>query len=197
MIHEPNIPGSCAILFFIASDIIYTTRHNWASFPLCLSLFILSGAKSLLFPSGILDTFCPGGGSSFQCHIFLPFYTVLRILTAWILKWCAVPFSSGPCFVRSWLARTCPPSVPRSLAPWLSHCWSSWVCKPLLAAGCWSAYRLGTWAKAPGVAGKGVQGSLEPIDIGGRPGAEGSLASLLPLATLGPIFHPGATRSRG
>jgi len=77
MIHEPNIPGSCAILFFIASDIIYTTRHNWASFPLCLSLFILSGAKSLLFPSGILDTFCPGGAHLFNVISFCLFILFL------------------------------------------------------------------------------------------------------------------------
>ena len=36
----------------------------------------------------------------FQCHIFLPFYTVHGVLKATILKWFAIPFSSGPCFVR-------------------------------------------------------------------------------------------------
>ena len=28
-------------------------------------------------------------------------YTVYGVLKARILKWCAVPFSSGPCFVRT------------------------------------------------------------------------------------------------
>ena len=32
--------------------------------------------------------------------IFLPFYTVYGVLKARILKWFAIPFSSGPCFVR-------------------------------------------------------------------------------------------------
>ena len=33
--------------------------------------------------------------------IFLPFYTVYGVLKARILKWFAIPFSSGPCFVRT------------------------------------------------------------------------------------------------
>jgi len=37
----------------------------------------------------------------FQCPIFLTFYTVHGILKARILKWFAIPFSSGPCFVRT------------------------------------------------------------------------------------------------
>ena len=36
----------------------------------------------------------------FQCPIFLPFHTVHGILKARILKWFAVPFSSGPHSVR-------------------------------------------------------------------------------------------------
>ena len=55
-------PGSYAILFFTASDIILTNRHihNWASFPLWPSSFILSGAISncpLLSPRSVLDTY--------------------------------------------------------------------------------------------------------------------------------------------
>ena len=34
----------------------------------------------------------------FQCHIFLPFHTVHGALKARILKWFAIPFSSGPHF---------------------------------------------------------------------------------------------------
>ena len=37
----------------------------------------------------------------FQCHIFLPFHTVHGILKARILKLFAIPFSSGPHFVRT------------------------------------------------------------------------------------------------
>ena len=47
----------------------------------------------------------------FQCPIFLPFHTVHGVLKARILKWFAIPFSSGPCFVElstmtrpSWVA---------------------------------------------------------------------------------------------
>ena len=32
----------------------------------------------------------------FQCPIFLPFHTVHGVLKARILKWLAIPFSSGP-----------------------------------------------------------------------------------------------------
>ena len=37
----------------------------------------------------------------FQCSIFLPFHTVHGVLKARVLKWFAIPFSSGPCFVRT------------------------------------------------------------------------------------------------
>ena len=37
----------------------------------------------------------------FQCPIFSPFHTVHGVLKARIIKWFAIPFSSGPCFVRT------------------------------------------------------------------------------------------------
>ena len=101
LIHGPNIPGSIAILFFIGSDLIFTTRHihNWKSFPLWPSLFIPSGAISPVFSSSMLKTFQPGQvGFIFQRHIFLPFPTVHG---ARILEWFAIPSSSESCFVRS------------------------------------------------------------------------------------------------
>ena len=65
---------------------------------------------SLLLSSNILDTYWPGK-FIFQCLIFLPFHTVHGVLKARILKWFAIPFSSGPHFVRilhltcsSWVA---------------------------------------------------------------------------------------------
>ena len=60
LIHGPNSPGSYPV-FFTASDLTFTTRHihNLASFLLWPSLFILSGAISLLFCSSILDTYRP------------------------------------------------------------------------------------------------------------------------------------------
>ena len=57
-------------------------------FLLWLSLFILSGAISLLFCSSILVTYRPGE------YLFLLFHTVHVVLKARILKWFAIPFSS-------------------------------------------------------------------------------------------------------
>ena len=77
-IHGPNIPGSYTILLFTASDFTSITSHihNWAWFSLWLCLFLLSGVISPLFSSSILGTYQPGQ-FIFQCHIFLPFHTVL------------------------------------------------------------------------------------------------------------------------
>ena len=74
--------------------------YDWASFPLWLSLFILSVVISLLFPSSILDTYLPGG-FIFQCYVFLPFHTVHEVLKARILMWLTIIFSSGTRFVRT------------------------------------------------------------------------------------------------
>ena len=65
--------------------------------------FLLSGAVSScpsLFPSSILNIFWPWG-LIFQCHIFLPFYTVRGVPVGIILEWFAFPSSSGPHFVRT------------------------------------------------------------------------------------------------
>ena len=50
--------------------------------------------------SSILGTHLPGE-FIFQCGIFLPFHTVDVVLMTGILKWFAIPISSGPCFVRT------------------------------------------------------------------------------------------------
>ena len=64
------------------------------SFPMSLLLwvypFILSGVVSALISSSILGTYWPG--EFFQ----YPFHTVHGVLKARILKWFAIPFSSGP-----------------------------------------------------------------------------------------------------
>ena len=78
----------------IPSPVTSTTGHCF-----CFG-FILSGAISLLFSSRILGTYWPGE-FIFQCPIFLPFHTVHGILKARILKWFAIPFSSGPGFART------------------------------------------------------------------------------------------------
>ena len=77
---------------------------------LWLHLFILSGVISPLISSSILGTYQPGE-FIFQCPIFLPFHTIHGVLKVRMLKWFAIPFSSGPWFVRilqheptSWVA---------------------------------------------------------------------------------------------
>ena len=73
------------------------------------SSFILSGVISPLISSNILGTYWPEV-FILQCPIFSPFHNVHGVLKARILKWFAIPFSSGPCFVRtlhhdlSWVA---------------------------------------------------------------------------------------------
>ena len=86
LIHGPNIPGSYATFFFTASYFTFSTRliHNWASFPLWPSLFILSGAISLLF-SLAYWTHTDLGGLIFRCNNFLPFHTVHGILKERVL----------------------------------------------------------------------------------------------------------------
>ena len=102
LMHGPNIPGSYAILLFTASDFTSITGHihSWVLFLLWLHRLILSGVISSLISSGILGTYRPGE-FIFQSPIFLPFHTVHGVLKARILKWFAIPFSSGPCFVRT------------------------------------------------------------------------------------------------
>ena len=77
--------------------------HRWASFLLWPNRFILSGAIGKCpphFPQSILNTFQPGG-LIFQCHNFLHFHAVHRIIMAIILEWFIIPSSSGLCFVRT------------------------------------------------------------------------------------------------
>ena len=97
LIHGPNIPVSYAILLFKASDLASITSHihNWVLFFLWLHPFILSGVISPLISSSILGTYQPGE-LLFQYPIILPFHTVHGVLKARILKWLAIPFSSGP-----------------------------------------------------------------------------------------------------
>ena len=58
-----------------------------------------SGVISPLFSSSTLGTYQPGE-FIFQCPNFLAFHTVYGVLKARILKWFAIPFSSGPHSVR-------------------------------------------------------------------------------------------------
>ena len=97
LIHGPDIPGSYAILLFIASDLASITSHihNWVLFLLWLYPFILFGVISPLISSSILGTYRPGE-FLFKYPIIFPFHTVHGVLKARIWKWFAIPFSSGP-----------------------------------------------------------------------------------------------------
>ena len=79
-------------------------------FLLWLHPFIFSIIISPLISSSILGTYWPGE-FLFWYPVILPFYTVHEVLKARILKWFAIPFSSGPRSVRplhhahpSWVA---------------------------------------------------------------------------------------------
>ena len=112
LIHGPKIPGSYAILLSTASDLAFITSHihNWVLFLLWLNPFILFGVISPLISCSIQGTYRLGE-FLFQYPIVLPFHTVHGVLKARILKWFAIPFSSGPHSVRpltmtrlSWVA---------------------------------------------------------------------------------------------
>ena len=94
LIHRPDVPGSYAILFFTALDCTFTTRHihNWALYPLRLSLFIPFGAMSPLFSSSILDTYNLGGSSftvmSFCLFILFMGFQGTRVCLINRIKYC-------------------------------------------------------------------------------------------------------------
>ena len=130
LIHGPNIPGSYAVLLFTALDLASITSHihNWVLLLLWLRLFILSGFISPLISSSILGTYQPGE-FIFQCPIFLPFHTVHGVLTARIQKWFAIPFSSGPHFVRRLSTWTSPDSQQQNKIDYIlcSQRWTSFI----------------------------------------------------------------------
>ena len=93
-------------------------------------------SQSPLTSSSILGTYQPGE-FLFQYPIILPFHTVLGVLKARILKWFAIPFSSGAHSVRPLHHG---PSVGLPHTAWLSFIeldkavvlWSDW----LVICGC-------------------------------------------------------------
>ena len=69
--------------------------HNWVLFLLLLHTFILFEVISPLISCIILGTYQPAE-FLFQYPIVLPSHTVHGVLKARILKWFAIPFTSGP-----------------------------------------------------------------------------------------------------
>ena len=94
---DPSCTARATALDFTS---ITSHIHNWVLFLLWLCLFILSGVISPLISSSILGTYRPGE-FLFQFPIFLPFHAVHGVLKARILKWFAIPFSSGSRLVRT------------------------------------------------------------------------------------------------
>ena len=95
------------------------------------------------------------------------------------LKWFAIPFSSGSCFVRPWLSGTCTLAAPQAIG----HAWA--LARTLEFAKLHWPPGAGQGAtRGPGQR-PCCSCCLESIDTGGFPGAEGSLASLLLVATPG------------
>ena len=101
LIHEPNIPGFYAILFFTASDYFHHQMHpqlsiistlgspphsSWNCFSALPQQYIGHLSISRLI---------------FQYHVFFLFHTFHGVLEARILEWFAIPFFSGPHFVRT------------------------------------------------------------------------------------------------
>ena len=75
-----------------------TQSQTWLKWLSSSSSFILSAVISPLISTSILGTY--RRGEFIFWSIFLPFHTVHGVLKARILKWFAIPFSSGPHFVR-------------------------------------------------------------------------------------------------
>ena len=110
--YGPNIPGSYEILLFTASDLASITSHthNCVLLLLWLHLFILSGVVSPLISSSLLGTYRPRE-FIFQLSYLFGFSYCSCSSQGTLLKWFAIPFSSGPHFVelstmthRSWVA---------------------------------------------------------------------------------------------
>ena len=92
---------------FLCNIVLYSIRlyFHHQSHPQLGVVFALApspffGVFSPLFSNSVLGTYQPGE-FIFQCPIFLPFHTVHGVLKARILKWFAIAFSRGPCFVRT------------------------------------------------------------------------------------------------
>ena len=101
LIHGPNIPGSYTIVLFVALDLASIICHPQTSvvFTLAPSLHFF-GVISPLISSSMLGTYQPGGVHLSVSNLFA-FYTAHGVLKARIPKLFAIPFSSGPHFVRS------------------------------------------------------------------------------------------------
>ena len=85
----------CNIALYIIGPCFYHQSHPQLGVVFALAPSLPSGVISPLISSSLLGTY-QSGEFLFQYPIFLPFHTVHGVLKARILKWFAIPFSSGP-----------------------------------------------------------------------------------------------------
>ena len=120
LIHRPTIPCSYAILSFISLDFTFSTRHihNWASFLLCLRLFILLELLLCSYPPTDLRS------SSFSVISFCLFTLLMEVSRFQFVDHPPGDFMAGPmvtsskrtyvtCFTsQDCYQRTCPQRRP-------------------------------------------------------------------------------------
>ena len=98
LIYGPNIPGSYAMLLtLLPSPFTSTTRCCFCFDPVSsffLELFLRWSPVAYWAPNNL-------GSSSFSVLSLFLFVLFIRVLKARRLKWFAIPFSSGPHFVRT------------------------------------------------------------------------------------------------
>ena len=111
LIHGPNIPGSYAILFFIALDFTSITSHihNWVLFSLWLCLLILSGVISPLFSSSIIGHLPTWGIHLSVSYVFAFLYCSwgshsknTDVVCSSLLQWTMFCQNSSPGPVHLW-----------------------------------------------------------------------------------------------
>ena len=104
-----NLPWFMDLTFQVPLQ--YCSLQHWTLLPLpvtstlgcCFCFGSISSFFLELFLhwSPVTYWYLPTGGVHLQYPIFLPFHTVPGVIKARILKWFAISFSSGPCFVRT------------------------------------------------------------------------------------------------
>ena len=112
LIQGHNFAGSYAILFFTASGFTSITSHIhsccfclFSASLFIMELFLHSCPVACWLPTS-LDSSSFSVLYIYKCiyvyiYIFLSFHAVHGVLKARILKWVAIPYSSGPHFVRT------------------------------------------------------------------------------------------------
>ena len=95
---EITLPYSKIFLVFKSnfSFVVVQLNHFWfgSASSFFLELFLCCPPVAYCTTTDLRSFFS-------QCHIFLHFLSVHGALKARLLKWFVIPFSSGPCFVRT------------------------------------------------------------------------------------------------